>query len=150
MVKFKECYCGATDVAIILGGKVIDSVIHFIAEPCHYVNPLSKEAQMQEINYDEVVRRPFKVKAIQITEDNIEQLARYIGDLKEDDDGNVYILVDRRMVPNVAKAYVGFWMTRMRDQTRVYSKRVFNQQFMELTPSVQEWLDFIEKENTDA
>lgn len=146
MVSFVPCYCGKTEVAPILGGKVVDSVIHFITEPCHYVNPLKKDAQMADIEYVDVVRRPFKVKAVQITEDNIEKLAQYIGDVKRDDDGTIYILVDRRLVPAVSKVYVGFWMTRIGKQTRVYSNRIYKQDFMAMTDSVQEWLDFLDKE----
>ena len=49
------------------------------------------------------VRKPFVVEAVEITDQNIHEVAKYIGDIKEKDDGTPYILVDRRLVPNVFK-----------------------------------------------
>jgi hypothetical protein len=101
---------------------------------------------MQELVYTEVLRRPFKVEAIEITKENIGTLSRYIGDLDQEDDGTIFILVDDRKVQHVKRVYVGYWMTRIGKQTRVYSKRVFDEQFMTITPNVQEWIDFLDQE----
>jgi hypothetical protein len=84
------------------------------------------------------------VQGIEITEDNIKDLAKYIGDIEEDDDGTIYILVDRRKVPNVQRVYVGFYMTRMGKQVRVYSRKLFNEQFILKDETVQPWLDFLD------
>ena len=96
---------------------------------------------MELTNY---VRKPFAVKAIEVTTDNIEEVAKYVGDLKEKDDGTPYILVDRRLVPNVFRVYPGFFMTKMGENIRCYSKKIFEEQFMPLDDTVQPWLDFLE------
>lgn len=93
------------------------------------------------------VRKPFEVQAIEVTKDNIEEVATFVGDLKHKDDGTPYILVDRRIVPNVPKVYVGFWMTKMGDNIRVYSRNIFNSQFVEADEHVQAWLNYL---NGDA
>lgn len=95
------------------------------------------------MEYTTFVRKPFSVEAVEITTENIEELARYIGDLETKDDGTQYILVDRRKVPNVQRVYPGFWMTKMGDNIRVYSKKVFAEQFVESNDDIQQWLDFL-------
>lgn len=95
------------------------------------------------MEYTTFVRKPFAVEAVEITTENIEELARYIGDLETKDDGTQYILVDRRKVPNVQRVYPGFWMTKMGDNIRVYSKKVFAEQFIESNDDIQQWLDFL-------
>lgn len=77
------------------------------------------------------VRKPFTVDAVEVTKENIEELAPLIGTLRSKDDGTPYIQVDRRLVPNIYRVYPGFWMTKMGDNVRCYSKRIFNEQFVE-------------------
>lgn len=90
------------------------------------------------------VRKPFVVEAIEITTENIEDVAKYVGDLKEKEDGTPYILVDRRLVPNVFRVYPGFYMTKMGENIRCYSKKVFTDQFVQKDDSMQAWMDFLE------
>lgn len=89
------------------------------------------------------VRKPFTVEAVEITRDNIEELSPLIGTLKEKRDGTPYIRVNRHVVPNVDYVYIGFWMTKMEDNIRCYSKRVFKEQFVELNPDIQSWINFL-------
>ena len=95
------------------------------------------------MDYTTYVRKPFTVEAVQITEDNIKDLARYIGDLEQDDDGTTYILVDKRKVPNLKHVYVGFFMTKMGKQVRCYSPKLFKEQFIVKNETIQPWLDFL-------
>lgn len=74
-------------------------------------------------------RRPFEVDAVKVTRENIGEIAKYVGDLREKEDGTPYILVDRRIVPNIHRVYPGFWMTKMGDNVRCYSGRIFDEQF---------------------
>lgn len=97
-----------------------------------------------------VVRKPFTVEAVQVTEDNIEEIASLIGTLEHKEDGSPYILVekrfgDKKFVPNIFKVYPGFWMTKMGNNTRCYSPKVFAQQFAELTEELQPWVDLMAK-----
>jgi hypothetical protein len=89
------------------------------------------------------VRKPFVVDAVEITAENIEEVAQYVGDLKHREDGTPYILVDRRLVPNVYKVYIGFFMTKMGENVRCYSRRIFKEQFMVSDDTVKPWLEFL-------
>jgi hypothetical protein len=89
-------------------------------------------------------RKPFYVEAAEITEDNLEAAAGLIGDVVVGEDGTRHIKVDKRLVPNIHRAYVGWWVTRMGDNIRCYSPRIFHEQFevdapqklqMEIPPS---------------
>lgn len=78
------------------------------------------------------VRKPFLVEAVEVTEANIKELAEFIGTVRKKPDGTSFIAVDRRLIPNVFRVYPGFWMTRMGDNIRCYSAKIFNDQFIEL------------------
>lgn len=95
------------------------------------------------------VRKPFFVEAIKITNENIEELAEFIGQLKTKPNGAPYIQVDRRRIPNVYRVYPGFWMTRMGDHVRCYASRVFEEQFTETTPEIEQWVDFLNQEEPE-
>lgn len=91
------------------------------------------------------VRKPFVVQAVEITEANIDDVARNIGDVREKEDGTKYILVDSRLVPNVDRVYLGFFMTKMGENVRCYSRKIFREQFVESTPLIDEWVEYINK-----
>lgn len=74
-------------------------------------------------------RRPFEVDAVEVTVENIEEIAPMLGELREKEDGTPYILVDRRIIPNIHRVYPGFWMTKMGNNIRCYSRRIFKEQF---------------------
>lgn len=81
------------------------------------------------MDFKTYTRKPFLVEAIEITTENIEDCAQYIGDVRQKEDGTKYILVDRRLVTNVSKVYPGFFMTKMGENVRCYSKKIFMEQF---------------------
>lgn len=82
---------------------------------------------MEFINY---VRRPFAVEAIEITTDNLQEVADLIGRV-ETKGGITHIVPDRRIVPNISKVYVGWFLTRLGENYRCYAARVFKSQFIE-------------------
>ena len=92
------------------------------------------------------VRKPFTVEAVEVTRENIAEVAEFVGILRENNDGTPYIQVDRRLVPNVYRVYPGFWMTRMGDNIRCYSKKIFKNQFTEVTPDIKNWVEFMNKD----
>lgn len=102
--------------------------------------PIEKGPDMEFTTF---VRKPFTVEAVEVTEENIADIAEFVGTLREKDDGTPYIQVDRRLVPNIFRVYPGFWMTRMGDNIRCYSKRIFTDQFTENTPHVAEWVRYM-------
>ena len=93
------------------------------------------------------VRKPFVVEAMEVTEDNIEEVAELIGTLRKKENGVPYIAVNRRLVPNLYRVYIGFWVTKMGDNVRCYSKRVFTQQFIESNPELQNWVDYLDEKS---
>jgi len=95
------------------------------------------------MEFDTFVRKPFKVQAVEITRENIAEVAKYVGDLKEKDDGTPFILVDKRLVPNVFRVFPGFWMTRMGENVRCYSKKIFVEQFVQSTVEIDQWVDWM-------
>lgn len=92
------------------------------------------------------VRKPFLVEATEVTEENLAEVAELIGlggKVRTEEDGTRYISVDRRLVPNINRVYVGFWVTKMGDNYRCYSQRVFKKQFVENEESIEKWVNFI-------
>lgn len=108
----------------------------------HRHRPPPKNGHYME--FSTFVRKPFVVQAVEVTPENIEEVAKYVGDLREEDDGTVYILVDRRLVPNVFKVYPGFYMTKMGKNVRCYSRKIFREQFVEEDENIKPWIDFME------
>lgn len=82
------------------------------------------------MEFETYVRKPFMVQALEVTLDNIEELAPLIGTLKKNAMGP-FIFVNRKLVPNVDRVYPGYWVTRMGDDNlRCYSSKTFRKQFM--------------------
>lgn len=75
------------------------------------------------------IRKPFVVQAIEITEKNINEVAEFIGTVRTKGD-LTYIALDRRIVPNVSRAYIGWFLTILGDNYRCYAPKVFNDQFV--------------------
>lgn len=93
------------------------------------------------------VRKPFTVEAVEVTVDNIEEIAELIGDLREKN-GKQYIAVDRRVIPNLYSVHLGYWFTKIGDNKyRCYVKRVFNQQFIENTEDIQQWVTYLNEDH---
>jgi len=84
---------------------------------------------IMELQFSPFVRKPFEIEAVQITEENIEDVAKFVGELKFKDDGAPFIVVDRRLVPNIWRVFPGYWMTKMGDNIRCYSEKIFTEQF---------------------
>ena len=104
------------------------------------------------MQFQTFVRKPFVVDAVEITEDNIAEVANLIGVLRKKENGTPYIAVNRRLVPNLFRVYPGFWMTKMGDNEniRCYSKRVFEQQFVANDPVIENWVTYINGDSSDT
>lgn len=98
------------------------------------------------MEFTNFVRKPFVIEAVEVTTDNIEEIAEEVGKLREKFDGTPYIRVDRKRVPNIDNVYPGFYMTRMGDNIRCYSRRAFRQQFIEATPDVEKLVALLNDE----
>lgn len=80
------------------------------------------------MDFTNYIRVPFPVEACQITEENLEEMAHILGQVKTKN-GEKYIALNRNVVPNISKAYVGWWVTRFGDNLRCYNPKVFAEQF---------------------
>lgn len=102
------------------------------------------------MDFSTFVRKPFTVEAVEVTAENIAEIAELVGTLREKDNGTPYIQVDRRLVPNVYRVYPGYWMTKMGDNIRCYTKRIFMEQFVATTPDIQNWVDFMNSQRANS
>lgn len=112
--------------------------------------------ETDELEYETFIRKPFKIQAVLITEDNIEQIAEEIGRIQyKRDNGEPYIRVNPHLIPNLQYVYLGFWMTKMVVKTdtqdftnyRCYSGKAFDKQFAPYSEHAQGWMDFLDKES---
>lgn len=140
-----ECDCG--DLNIKIGTRVISNGIEHGEKACYYLDeapkvepPINRGKAMQFTTF---VRKPFVVQAIEVTNDNISEIAKYVGDLREKEDGTPYILVDPRLVPNIERVYPGFFMTKMGENVRCYSRRIFKDQFMVQSQEIKPWVEYM-------
>lgn len=97
------------------------------------------------MEFNKFVRKPFIVEAVEVTQENIAEIAKLIGQIRALDDGTPYIVVDRRLVPNSHKVYVGYWVTRMDDNIRCYSKKSFTNHFTPETAEIKSWVEYMGK-----
>lgn len=94
------------------------------------------------MEYTKFVRKPFIVDVVEVTLENIEEIAKMVGELRYKDD-QPFIQVNRNVVPGVVRVFPGFYMTLMGDNIRCYSKKVFAQQFSPNTPEIENWVNYI-------
>lgn len=97
------------------------------------------------MEFETYVKKPLKVEATLVTEENIAEIAEQIGALRKAEDGTPYIFVDRRIVPVVFKVYPGFWFTKVGDSVRCYHPAVFAREFVLAEPEVIAWVDYLNK-----
>jgi hypothetical protein len=102
------------------------------------------------MEFTEYVRKPFTVQATEVTVDNMHELAKSIGEVREEEDGTLYILVDPRLVPNVPKVFVGYFVTKMKKNVRCYSRNIFQEQFTKMTPEIQPWVEWMDSHGSTA
>lgn len=87
------------------------------------------------MEYKKYIRKPLLVEAVEITKENIAEVAKIIGELKSKG-GVKFIAVDRRVVPVIGRAYVGWFLTKMDGNYRCYAPEVFDTIFANFAPSV--------------
>jgi hypothetical protein len=95
------------------------------------------------MQYTKVIRKPFAVDAVQITEENIAEIAKIIGELQERENGTPYIVVNRNVVPAKQRAYIGDWLTKMGEKYHCYTDKLFTREFVAHTESIQGWIDYL-------
>ncbi len=78
------------------------------------------------------VRKPFFIDAVQVTEDNLEDVAKWAsGDIRTDNENKKYIKVRVYMPKNdrQSKAYIGDWVLYAGTGFKVYTTKAFSASF---------------------
>lgn len=81
------------------------------------------------------IRRPFVIEAVEITEDNMAEVAEMLKSevvvkaAEEGVPGFSFISINRKVVPNIGRAFVGWFITRYDNHYRAYAPKVFDQEF---------------------
>lgn len=100
------------------------------------------------MEYIEYLRKPFVVRAVEVTTENIHEVAEFVGTVREKEDkSGLYIQVDRTLIPNLDRVYPGFFLTKMGNNFRCYSPRAFREQFTESTPEAEAWMHFLREKD---
>ena len=77
-------------------------------------------------------RKPFSVDAVQVTADNIHEVAKWcMGKVETENDGRLYIKVKvrRPLTDRQTKAYIGDWVLYAGTGFKVYTDRAFTGSF---------------------
>lgn len=103
-----------------------------------------KETKMPlDMPFTTFVRKPFVVQAVEVTVDNIAEIAPHVGSLEQKEDGTPYIQVDPKKVEKIWRVYPGFFLTQMGSKLRCYSRKAFTGGFTEATPELMEWVSYV-------
>lgn len=85
---------------------------------------------VEDLDYSNFVRIPFEIRAVQITEENMDVVHGLVGhEIRTLEDGSRVIILDRKKIRAVREAVVGSWLCVMNGRYRVYTHRVFRQSF---------------------
>lgn len=95
------------------------------------------------MDYKEFIRKPFVVEAIEITEENINELASLVGEIDYTNNGRPFIRVDKSLVPNISRVYPGYFLTKYRDKVHCWSPAVFEEQFAEVDENIKSWVEYL-------
>lgn len=85
---------------------------------------------MIEVVTKTYIRKPFPVEAVQITEENIDDIAAIIGEVVVNEKGIRLIKLNRELIPRMSHAYIGWYVTRMGPLYRCYKADLFESQYV--------------------
>lgn len=86
-----------------------------------------------ELKTEKFVRRPFHVQAVQITADNMAEVAKWCGGTIKSEGAVSFIKVDVQHPVNVrqTQGYVGNWVLKAGEQFKVYQDKAFKATFQQ-------------------
>jgi hypothetical protein len=85
------------------------------------------------MKFNEYIRKPFTIEALEITRDNIKSVTKLLGGTLCRNDGVTFISLDHPSVPGIDRAYLGWFLTKLDGTYRVYAPKPFRSQFIEKT-----------------
>jgi hypothetical protein len=86
------------------------------------------------MDFQPYMRRAFEVSAVEVTRDNIAELADLVGTLSESGDGTPFIQADKKKAKGVGRVWPGYFITKMDNRLRCYTPKAFRQQFDMIEP----------------
>jgi hypothetical protein len=98
---------------------------------------------MTDSEFKQYVRKPFIVEAMEVTAENIAELAPQVGTLVEPPEGSPFIEVDPKKVPHVSRVFPGFFVTKMGKRTHCYSPKAFRAQFADADEHNLNWVKYL-------
>lgn len=98
---------------------------------------------MTDLNYLTYVRKPFTVEAVEVTKENITDVAPLVGTLVEPPEGTPFIEVDPKKVPHVTRVFPGFFLTKMGKRVHCYSPKAFKAQFADADEHNLNWVKYL-------
>lgn len=101
---------------------------------------------MTDLNYQTYVRKPFTVEAVEITRENIAEVAPSIGELNQPEGETPFIEVDPKKVPHVTRVFPGFFLTKMGKRIHCYSPKAFKAQFADADEHNLNWVKYLNEE----
>jgi hypothetical protein len=81
------------------------------------------------MDFQPYMRRAFAVDAVEVTRENIAEIADMVGTLSESGDGTPFIQVDKKKAKGVGRVWPGYFITKMDNRIRCYTPRAFRTQF---------------------
>jgi len=102
---------------------------------------------LSDSDFETFVRTPFAVRSVEITEENIDEIAAVIGEVQTHyKTKEKFISLNRKIVRDMSRAHIGWYVTVLRDNIRVYSPKIFNEQFVAASPDGTVTLDVSDEE----
>lgn len=105
----------------------------FLISPVYIVcnSPLLKETHNKMLETKQYVRKPFHIDAVQVTADNMQEIAKWVdSEVRTDSDGKyVKVRVHRPANDKQTKAYVGDWVLYAGTGYKVYTPKAFAKDF---------------------
>ncbi len=83
------------------------------------------------IETTEYVRKPFKVKVIELTVANMDEVntLHKLGELQKKDDGTPFIAISTNRGGSPFRVFAGYFVVEMGKHVRCFSRKVFFDQF---------------------
>lgn len=103
------------------------------------------------MEFERYIRKPFTISAVEVTKDNIGELAELIGEgrTRQKDNGDPYFVTNGSLIRNKAinRVELGYWITKLNDEFRIYKPGVFKRIFWDVTPERERLFSLLQEQD---
>lgn len=86
---------------------------------------------MGKLQFRTFERKPFRVEAVKITEENIDEIGELIGEVRiHRRTKHKFIITNPKIVSEVGMVYIGWYLTRFKGRYRCYKPIAFEKEFI--------------------